>query len=124
MWSPVQAPKKVMHRYIKPVLSTTPAPQTSDHPGKSYEDAAVPTIEDITFDLCRIICLVRFINAKTRSDVMTQNDVKSPYCFDFYDWIYAYEKFKDDGSTGKGLQGSIYDEWSTFICLFPAVFGD
>jgi hypothetical protein len=113
-----------MHRYIKPVLSTTPGPQTGDHPGKSYENAAVPTIGDLTFDLCRIICLVRFINATTRSAVMTPKaEEKTPYCFDFYDWIYAYQKFKDDGSTGMGLYASVYDEWTKFFDLFPDLFG-
>jgi hypothetical protein len=115
-----------MNRYIKPVLSTTPGPQTGDHPGKSYENDAVPTIQDLTFDLCRIICLVRFINATTRSAVMTPKEEKTPYCFDFYDWIYAYEKFKDDDSTGMGLHASVYDEWtkfsvwSTWACWFIA----
>ena len=113
-----------MRRYIKPVLSTTPGPQTGDHPGKSYENAAVPTIGDLTFDLCRIICLVRFINATTRSAVMTPKaEEKTPYCFDFYDWIYAYQKFKDDGSTGMGLYASVYDEWTKFFDLFPDLFG-
>ena len=111
-----------MRRYIKPVLSTTPGPQTGDHPGKSYENAAVPTIQDLTFDLCRIICLVRFINATTRSDVIP-NDMMTPYCFDFYDWIYAYEKFKNDGNTGKSLYLSVYDEWTKFVELFPDLFG-
>ena len=111
-----------MNRYIKPVLSTTPAPMTGDHPGKSYANAAVPTIDALTFDLCRIICLVRFINATTRSDVIP-NDMMTPYCFDFYDWIYAYEKFKKDGNTGKSLYLSVYDEWTKFVELFPDLFG-
>jgi hypothetical protein len=50
--------------------------------------------------------------------------MKIPYCFDFYDWIYAYEKYKADGNTGKGLYSPIFIEWSYFINLFPAVFAD
>jgi hypothetical protein len=78
----------------------------------------------MTLDLCRIICVVRYINALPKD----ARNTKTPYCFDFFDWIYAYEKFNDninadsDQYTGQGQNRALLVEWPKFTSFFPELF--
>jgi hypothetical protein len=78
----------------------------------------------MTLDLCRIICVVRYINALPKD----ARNTKTPYCFDFFDWIYAYEKFTDnigadsDQYTGQGQNRALLEEWPKFAYFFPELF--
>ena len=98
--------------YIKPILSSTPV-DTDDHPGQAYSDEVEVNKRDLANDLCKMICLARYHHQTS------PETIKQPHwCFDFFDWLYAYEKYcdqnslsSDDYKPGERPFRSVYEEW-------------
>ena len=83
--------------------------------------------DDLACDLCKMICLARYHEKQLTSNITGE---KTNWCFDFFDWIYAYEKFSATRINSNWQPGQqpfrcVSEEWETLLHhLCPEILGD
>ena len=97
----------------------------SDHPGLDFKNTEVTEKKTLALDFCRMICLARYHPKK-------HDHNKLSWCFDFYDWIFEYEKYcceNEIGLSSEYLPGEhpcrgIFTEWDNIVFdLCEDIFG-